>query len=112
MVKNEKKEQPFESFFNLNTEYQDSDVVLLEALIKSPAWAALRRALDVYRRQCESVLHTSAETHKLFQTQGRIMGIKVVEELPGMLVSRRELQEKRKQQDAEKRVVKPEWINK
>lgn len=64
------------------------DVVLLESLVKSPVFGALKRALKKYEDVCMSELLSGNDTHKLYQTQGRVIGIRVVENLPVILVRR------------------------
>lgn len=71
--------------------YGDDDIVQLEALIQSPAFAALKRVVARYRDKCQGILLTSSDTHQLYQTQGRIIGVNVIESLPALLVKRRQL---------------------
>lgn len=71
-------------------EISEDDVVMLEALVRSPAFGALKRMLGSYRQQCQSHLLTTKNPPKLFEIQGRIIGINVIENLPGILVARRQ----------------------
>lgn len=93
-----------ENFFE---DLAEDDVILLESLIKSPVYSALKRALDRYRKECQSVLLTAENVHKLYQTQGRIIGINVIEQLPSLMVHRRQVklkaEETKKQKEREMR---------
>lgn len=86
---------------------QEADLILLESLVKSPVFSALKRCIEGYRRQCISVLSQSKDTAILFETQGRLIGMSVVETLPVMLVNQRKAElEKIAKLDALKSKVK------
>lgn len=89
----------------MGMEMPEEDVVMLEALIKSPVFAALKRLLEGYRKECFSKLCSSKDTHEIYQTQGRIIGMQVVEGLPGIVVRQRaervKREEEKRQQDEE-----------
>lgn len=89
----------------------EDDLIMLEALIMSPAFAALKRALDKYRAACNSVLLSATESNRMFQTQGRIIGINTIENLPKILVQQRQVRIKKaeaERQLEEKRKKPPE----
>lgn len=65
------------------------DIVMLESLIKSPAFGALKRVLKRYKDTYQSQLLTASDLKEVFGLQGRIVGMTVVEELPRLLVQRR-----------------------
>lgn len=71
------------------------DLVLLESLIKSPVFGALKRALSKYKDVCLAELLSGNDTHKLYQMQGRIAGINAIENLPVILVRRKHEAEKK-----------------
>lgn len=90
---------------NLNL-VNDTDVELLEALVHSAAFAALRRLIGGYQEQCMGILLTSKDSSKLFETQGRMIGSKVIIELPLLLTQQREKKRKeeiKKQEILEKK---------
>lgn len=62
------------------------DLAMLDSLVKSPAFAALKRALAIYRDEARNVLDTATDTANIFRCQGRLAGLKVIENLPGLLV--------------------------
>lgn len=84
---------------------EEADVLMLEALLKSPAWAALKRALDVYRSTCYSQIMEKSDPHELFEIKGRLLGLKFIENIPGVLVSQRN--QKLKQVELATRYEKP-----
>lgn len=101
-----KSDFDFESPISLGNE---DDLILLETLIASPVFSALKRVLDKYRAQCQSVLLTETDTTKIFQTQGRIIGVNIVERLPSLLVAQRRanLEKKKEKENPEKRSTNP-----
>lgn len=75
--------------FNLNDLTED-DLILLENLLTSPAFKLLKKTLEVYRRNVFSSFTTCADSNTMFALQGRIAGLQVVENLPRLLVERRQ----------------------
>lgn len=87
---------------------EETDLDLLESLIKSPVFSALKRAVSRYQESCYSVLTTSKDAPKLFETQGRIIGSNVLVKLPELLVTqRRQKNEAKSQRErAQKQFIK------
>lgn len=77
----------------------EAEKIQLEALVKSPVYGALKVLLDGYRHECLTILTTSKDTHKIFETQGRLIGLNVIENLPAVVV--RQLEEGRKKDKEE-----------
>lgn len=67
---------------------EDQEAEMLEALIKSPIYAVLKKVLNRYKEACHQTLLTSKDPPLLFETQGRIIGMNVVTKLPELLVQR------------------------
>lgn len=74
---------------DFNADIQEEDAILLETLISSPVFGAMKRLLDSYRKTCFSQLLTVNETNQIFKLQGIILGVNAIENLPGNLVARR-----------------------
>lgn len=85
MIKKPKKELP--EFVSLVPE---EDLILLDALVKSPAFGALKRLVEAYKKRCMADLVSATDASRLFQTQGRIIGINVLETLPELVVRQRD----------------------
>lgn len=75
----------------------NEDIAMLDSLIRSPAFGALKRVLNKYRESCQSVLLNSKDATALFQTQGRMIGLNVIETLPALLVAQRNEKIKREE---------------
>lgn len=65
----------------------EEDLVMIESLVKSPAFGALKRLLNIYRQEALGVLKSSDDTHRIFQTQGRLIGMDIIENLPSLTVA-------------------------
>lgn len=59
---------------------------MLEALIKSPIYAVLKKVLNRHKEQYRYILLTSKDPPTIFETQGRIMGMNIITELPEHMV--------------------------
>lgn len=68
----------------------DETVIMLETLIQSPAFTALKKVIAQYRATTHATLYTSNESHDLYRSQGVLIGLGVVENLPSLLVSQRQ----------------------
>lgn len=77
----------------------EDQLQLIEALVKSPVFDALKALIESYREQCISELMSEKNPSKLFEIQGRLIGVNVVQTLP--LVRAQQLEAKRKK-DKEK----------
>lgn len=77
----------------------EDQLVLLEALVRSPVLGALTQVIENYKAECYGVLTTSKDPNMIFETQGRLKGAHVITELPKIIVQQRE---KAKEQEAEK----------
>lgn len=91
------RESPNEVAFNI----EEDDVILLQSLIQSPAWVALKRSLKSYKAACESILLNGQDLYTIHRTQGLILGMNTVENLPRILVERQT--KKVRQQESDKR---------
>lgn len=72
----------------------DIEVSHLEALVKSPALGALKALLDIYRDQCVVTLTASKDPVELYQTQGRLIGINMIDNLPSLYLEEKARREK------------------
>lgn len=70
---------PFPQPQKLASPLSDEDFIMLESLVKSPAFTVLRKVIALYKAEATGVLETESDTHKMFQAQGRIAGAKAIE---------------------------------
>lgn len=87
------KQKPADVLFDLPFE----DMEMLESLVKSPAFGALKRAIGQYRASVESQMLTVEDPHRIFNLQGQLVGLRVTENLPGLIVRRKTEIEKREE---------------
>lgn len=80
----------------------EEHIVMLESLIKSPAFLALKRLLASYRANCQNELLSASDVQKIFQIQGRLIGLQVIENLPSIVVHQRGEKLKREAEAAKK----------
>lgn len=82
----------------------EDDLIMLESLVKSPAFAALVRTVERYKKECFSKLLTEKSPPQMFELQGRVIGSTTFINLPTILVHQRQLKLKSQQskQDIEK----------
>lgn len=85
----------------------EDQFILLESLVRSPVLGALTALLENYKVECYAVLRTSKEMPKIFETQGRLIGMNVVTELPKLIIQQRENQKKAQviKNEAEERIA-------
>ena len=76
------------------------DLETLEFFVKSPAFGALKRVLKGHEDQCQSILATSKDTTEIFQTQGRLCGLRTLYQLGEIIVVQREKKMKEAEQKA------------
>lgn len=95
---------PFPPIPEVKGPLSEEDFIMLESLVKSPVFGALKRVILMYRQEAQSVLETSSDTHKMFQAQGRIAGVKAIENVALLVKSWRTSQEvKAKAEDAKEK---------
>lgn len=76
--------------FQIN-ELSEDDVILLESLIKSPAFGLLKKVLSIYRGTVMAALTSCKDANEMFVVQGRLLGLGAIENLPGLIVQRRQM---------------------
>ncbi len=86
--------------FSLN-DLNEDDIILLESLIKSPAFHLLKKVLGIYKGTVLSAFSSCDDSNKMFALQGRLAGLSVVENLPGLLVQQRQTKLDRAKQEAD-----------
>jgi hypothetical protein len=68
-------------------QFTDEEVSALEALQGSYAMIILKKVLEQYRQGCISQLLVEKDPAKIYETQGRIIGARAIENLPDAIVS-------------------------
>lgn len=95
----------------MSTSLNDDDMVLLESLIRSPAFTLIKKITKMYRDEALSQLTSSTDTHMIYRSQGRVISLNAVDNL-GLLVqewrNRQEIAGKQAQEKADREErVKP-----
>ena len=65
----------------------EDEILILDALVKSPAFAVIRKLVRIQRAQELSQLVSSVDRDTMIRTQGKIQGLNMVEFLPLTLQS-------------------------
>jgi hypothetical protein len=72
----------------------DDEMRQIDALVASPVFGVLRKVLHGYRKHIESMLVTETSHPELMRLQGRVMGIRMIENVPDILTGEFRKQEK------------------
>ncbi len=69
---------------------QENDLEMVEALVKSPAFAALVRVIEAQKQPLIAALVQSKDPDEVKQLQGRIQGMNMLANIPTLLTQQRE----------------------
>lgn len=66
----------------MSTPLNEDDLILLEALIRSPAFMLIKKITRMYREEAISSLTSSVDTPTIYRNQGRLISLNAVDNLP------------------------------
>lgn len=66
----------------------------IEALVKSPVYRTLQKVGEQYKSVIMNQLLSTESPEKIFQLQGRIIGVNAMQNLPGVITSIKEHDDK------------------
>lgn len=66
----------------------------IEVLVKSPVYRTLQKLGEQYKGMVMEELLSTESPEKIFNLQGRIIGVNAMQNIPGMVASIREREEK------------------
>ena len=57
----------------------EEDLIMLESLVKSPAFGALKRLLTTYKLEVAGTLERESDPPSIYRAQGRLIGMRAIE---------------------------------
>lgn len=84
-------------------EIPEDDVIMLESLLRSPAYGAFKRLVARYIEGSNSILMNGKEMSTIFEARGHIRGLRLVESLPVLVVKERDDRLKRVEDEKRER---------
>lgn len=74
----------------------DEDMAMVDSLVRSPVFGALKRLIRQHTEQAQGLLMSSDDHNAMLRLQGRIQGLHVIETLPELIVMQNDAKNKQK----------------
>lgn len=80
-----------------NIKLSEEELVLIESIVRSPAFGILKKVISGEIEETKSLLCTVDDEKKFRQLQGRIAGLQTINNLPEFMAKRQEMMRKKKE---------------